>query len=218
MRPWHLLLGILLLAGCGRDGDAEFRTIPLSYMSSEEARQLISGQLAGLDFMAVSYHEDPPTVILRGPDAQVNQVADLVQRFDRPSPNVQLRFQVIEADGFTTTDPAISDVEGALRGLLRFQGYRLVAESMVQAQAPGTAGQRLMAHDGRRFEIRARLARVLQRDTARAVSLEVDLSEGGTSLLGTSLTVPSGQTVVVGTAQAGREGNTLILVVRPRIE
>jgi hypothetical protein len=157
-------------------------------------------------------------MIVRGPTGQVDQIADLVRRFDKPEPNVQLRFQVIEADGFTNTDPAIADVDAVLRDLFKFRGYRLVGESLVQSQAPGDAMQRMVGVDGTRFEIRAQLARVLQHDTARAVTLQVQLTEEGAPLLGTNLTVPSGQTVVVGTARTRREGNTLILVVRPRIE
>lgn len=219
MRTRPLLLGVLLLAACERAADSEFHNITLNYLSTEEALALVTPHLT--EEISVSVPRTGPfprTMVLRGPDAQVNQLADLVRRFDQPDPNVQLRFQVIEADGFTGTDPAIADVESVLRELFKFRGYRLVGESLVQSQAPGTAMQRLVGTDGTRFEIRAELARVLRRDTAKAVSLQVHLQEEGASLLGTNLTVPSGQTVVVGTARSGREGSTLILVVRPRIE
>jgi hypothetical protein len=219
MRSCHLLLGVLLLAACNRSDASEFRTIPLNYLSTEEALALVTPHLS--DDIAVSAPAKdavPARLALRGPDDKVNELADLIQRFDRPDPNVQLRFQVIEADGFAGVDSAIADVESALRDLFRFRGYRLVGESLVQSQAPGEAMQRLVGADGTRFEIRASLARVLQQDTASAVSLQVHLLEEGAGLLATNLTIPNGQTVVVGTARSSREGNTLILVVRPRIE
>jgi type II secretory pathway component GspD/PulD (secretin) len=212
-----LLVGMLLLAACNRGGEGEIRTIPLTYLSSEDALKLVTPYLS--EEIAVSASQaGSPAIALRGPDARVNQLADLIGRFDRPVPNVQLRFQVIEANGFTSSDTAIADVEAVLRDLFRFRGYRLVAESLVRSEAPGNAMQRLVGEDGTPFEIRAQLTRLLQQDTARAVTLEVQLDAYGTAVLGTTLTVPSGQTVVVGTARSGREGNTLILVVRPRIE
>jgi hypothetical protein len=218
MRKWYLLLGMLVLAGCDRSGqDGEFRTIPLTYLSTEDALRLVTPHLS--EEIAVSASQaGPPALALRGPDARVNQLADLIRRFDKPEPNVQLRFQVIEANGFAGADSAIADVEAVLRDLFRFRGYRLVGESMVQSQAPGQAMQRMVGEDGTRFEIRAELTRVLRQDTSRAVSLQVHLMEEGAGLLGTNLTVPNGQTVVVGTARSSRDGNTLILVVRPRIE
>src|SRR5256886_8817065 len=41
----------------------------------------------------------------------------VLAEYDRPRPFVRLTFHLIEADGATTTDPAIRDVEAALRHL-----------------------------------------------------------------------------------------------------
>lgn len=216
MRTGHLLLGILLAAACGRGDEAEFQTIPLQHLSTEEALGLVTPHLS--EEIAISASRaGPSTLAIRGPELKVNQLADLIRRFDRPVPNVELRFQIIEADGFTGTDPAIGDVEAALRDVFRFRGYRLVGESLVQGQAPGRVVQQIDAAAGEPFRIQAVLERVLQSDSARAVSMQLEL-QGEGALLATSLTVPSGKTVVVGTARARRGGNTLILVVRPRIE
>ena len=215
MRTWYLLLGMLLLGACNRGGDVDFRTIPLTYLSAEEALALVTPHRSK-DVAVSASKTGTPTLAVHGPTAQVDRIADLIRRFDKPVPNVQLRFQIIEADGFTNTDSAIADVEAALRDVFRFRGYRLVGESLVLSQAPGRVVQQIFATDGE-FRIQARLERVLQSDSARAVSMDVEL-QGQGAMLATSLTVPSGKTVVVGTARARRDGNTLILVVRPRIE
>jgi len=221
MKRRYLLLGALLLTGCGGSRAAEsfdIRTIPLTYLRADEAAELVTPLGMGA---AVSFRRDPPALILRGPTDQVDQIAEIIRRFDKPSPNVQLRFQIIEADGFTNSDPAIADVEAALQDVFRFRGYRLVGESLVQSEVPGNVTQQIVGRVGNQagvpFMIHARLNRLLQGDSARAVSMDVEL-QGGTAQLGTSLTVPSGQTVVVGTAQSRQDGHTFILVVRPRIE
>lgn len=217
MKTHHVLLCLLLLAGCKGERDGQVRNIRLTYLRPEEAARLVAPQLS--DNMSISMSRDSdaiPGLRVGGPDAEVDRIAALIRRLDKPA-NVQLRFQLIEADGFTNADSAIADVQAALRDVFRFRGYRLVGESLVQGQAPGRVAQQILGPDGAPFQIEAMLDRVLQDDSARAVSMQVEL-RGRDALLATSLTVPSGKTVVVGTARARRDGNTLILVVRPRIE
>jgi type II secretory pathway component GspD/PulD (secretin) len=214
MRTWILLSALLLLAACGRAAPTAERRVPLTYLGADEAIDLVAPQLS--EDASVSVSKNSAVLVIRGPTAQVDSIAELVRRFDR-APNVELRFQIIEANGFSNPDSAIADVEAALRDTFRFRGYRLVGESLVQAQAPGRVVQQIFAADGTPFQIQARLQRVLQSDSTKAVSLDVEL-QGQGALLATSLTMPSGKTVVVGTARARRDGNTLILVVRPRIE
>lgn len=135
---------------------------------------------------------------------------------------VVLRFQVIEADGFTETDPAIGDVRQVLQELFRFRGYRLAAETVIRVGGGGFQ-QQMAGNDGV-FHIAA--GNVFQLEdggtgTARPTSTpqiairELSLWVGdGVRVLETSLTVPIGQTVVVGSAKPAGDGPVLILVVR----
>jgi hypothetical protein len=165
---------------------------------------------------------EPAALTITAPKVRLEQVAQVLQTYDRARPDVQLRFQLIEADGFTDSDPGIADVQQALEQLFRFRGYRLVAEAVAQAKAPGTLRQRMAGNEGRTYYIAAVLERVISTEAGSAVELTIELGgEGGDmrggNLLATSLTVPAGQTVVVGSARAQADGNTLILVVRPQI-
>ena len=76
----------------------------------------------------------------------------------------------------------------------------------------------MVADEDRPFTITAGIDRVVRREDGGAVELSVELAMFNSTLLATSLIVPSGQTVVVGSARAQADGNTIILVVRPLIE
>ena len=132
-----------------------------------------------------------------------------------PIESVLLRFQIIEADGFGATDPAIADVVQALRDLFRFRGYRLAAESVVRVTSGADYRQRTTDIDGTEYIIGG-VAHIREAGGTSAVRLEVNLWRGnGQELIRTSLTVPVGQTVVVGSARAAGELPVVILVVRP---
>lgn len=217
-----LLMILMLLAAC--DGGVETRTFALQYMEPEQALAMIGPYVPDAENnMRVT--RQPSSLTVTAPAVRLEQIAEVLATNDRVQPDVQLRFQIIEADGFTETDPAIADVQQALQELFRFSGYRLVAEAVVRSKAPGNVEQRIVARDDHVYTLRADLGRVLMAESGRAVELAVHLryersadgarQEG--SLIYTSLTVPSGQTVVIGSARAQAGANTLILVVRPVI-
>lgn len=214
MRTRMMAAAMLLLAGC--DGGLETRTFPLEYMQPDVAFSMIEPYVpGGAENMRMT--ERPAALTITAPEVRLEQVAQVLETYDRGRPDVQLRFQIIEADGFSETDPAIADVQAALQDLFRFSGYRLLAEAVARAQAPGYVEQQLAAGE-RQFIITARLERVIGSGADRAVDLAIRLTDAfGTTLISTTMTVPSGQTVVVGSARARSDGNTLILVVRPEI-
>jgi hypothetical protein len=131
--------------------------------------------------------------------------------------SVTLRFQIIEADGFTETDPAIEDVQEALAGLFRFQGYRLAAEAVITAGGGGSFSQTLASRGDQVYRITANGAAfpAAGQDSGPFHIKDLVLwTDEHTPVLETSLSVPVGQTVVVGSARASSEEPTLILVVR----
>lgn len=207
-----LLLPLLLVA-C--EGGTETRTFALQYLHPDEAHSMIEPYVpGGGENMRIT--RQPASLTITAPEVRLEQIAGVLGEYDRARPDVRLRFQIIEADGFTEADAAIADVEQALRELFRFSGYRLIGEAVVQAKAPGHVEQNL--GDTLGYSITAALHRVVSADNAHAVELSVDLRAAGHgTLISTSLTVPSGQTVVVGSARAGTDSGTVILVVRPVI-
>lgn len=215
MRTLIVATAIVLVGGC--DSGPQTRTFPLAYMEPDVAFEMIEPYVPG-GAENIRMTERPAALTITAPDVRLEQIAQVLDTYDRGRPDVQMRFQIIEADGFSEIDPAIADVQSALQDLFRFSGYRLLAEGVARAQAPGYVEQQLAAGD-RQFSISARLDRVIGSGAERAVDLNItlrEMAEGG--LISTVMTVPSGQTVVVGSARARSDGNTLILVVRPEIQ
>lgn len=207
------LLALLALFACSR-GEAT-TTIAVRYMETDDAVALVAPYLPRGE-AAVRASAEPRALTVTGPAARVRQVEEVLQAYDRPQPNVSLRFQLIEADGFDEVDPAIADVTEVLRPLFRFDGYRLVGETVVQARPHSNLSQRLVVGE-RPYQILGSVGNVVVGDDRAAVELIVDLMLGATSLVQTALTLPGGQTAVVGSARAQGNGRTLILVVRSDI-
>lgn len=215
MRTAMAVAALLLFTAC-EDG-LETRTFRLQHMQADEAMMMIEPYVPG-GAENLRMTQQPASLTVTAPEIRLEQIAEVLAAYDRPQPNVRLRFQIIEANGFTGSDPAIADVEEALRGLFRFQGYRLVSEVAVQARAPGRVRQQVAAEENGSFTITAIVDRVTRGEEGGAVELTVSLASFGDAVIETSLTVPGGQTVVVGSARARPDGNTIILVVRPEIQ
>lgn len=209
----HWIVAAFVVLGCA-NGE-ETRTFELRHLEPEAAATLIEPYLPD-GLLAVQQTAEPRAVTVTGPAARVEQVAEVLQTYDRPQPNVTLRFQLIEADGFTESDPAIADVTDALSSLFRFDGYRLAGETVVQARPFSHISQRLATAD-QTYEIAGRIDRIIVSDERSAVDLTVELGAIDGSLIQTALTLPGGQTAVVGSARAQSQGRTLILVVRSEI-
>jgi hypothetical protein len=132
-----------------------------------------------------------------------------------------LRFQIVEADGFTETDPAIADVRDALRELFRFRGYRLAAEAVIRVNG-GSFSQDVATTSGPTYRLTAEHVALIRGDGPQAGNVSINnlglwIGEDQ-RVLQTSLTVPVGQTVVVGSARPSNSGPTLILVVRTTLK
>lgn len=134
--------------------------------------------------------------------------------------NIRLTFHLIEANGFQTVDPAIADVVQELRGLFRFEGYRLLGTSLLTGVLDEQASmvrQRIAVEEMNPLELRAAIMRSANAETAR---IEVELSDVYSSygLMSVSVNVRDGQTVVLGSGRPDGARGTLILVMSADIE
>lgn len=211
------MLGIATLAACD-GGGTDTRTFALEHMSPQSAQSLVLPYVpAGSASVRVSI--SPPALTVAASADRLDQIEEMLQRLDVAAPDVRLRFQLIEADGFTDVDPAIADVEAVLRDLFRFGGYRLAAEALV-ATTPGSKSlQRLLGVGSMPLTLEVYVDRI---SGAAAGGFSVDVSvllrgpDG--EILSTRVIVPAGQTVVLGTARPFEDRGALILVVRPEIQ
>jgi hypothetical protein len=220
-RKMKLVLAALILAlvaACDRGrGDEVTRRIPLAHLSADEAQLAIEPYTAEI---AVAYRrtENPAAITITASPAHVEEITQLIKQLDQPPPKVQLRFQIVEADGFTTSDSAIADVEAALRELFRFRGYRLAAEAMVSGQAKNQLQQTVLLRDQIPVTLTVDVPSVRRNADAAAVEMRITMTVGDVTALTTAVTVPHGQTVVLGSARPLPNIGTLILVVRPFIQ
>jgi len=217
----HLLtLGLLLsVTACENSNSYETYTFRLQYLQSDEAMSLIMPYIDLEKGMVYDSHGRLNTITVRASEDVIQQIESVLEEYDRPPPTVQLQFQLIEANGFTESDPDIKDVESALRELFKFRGYRLVDQTVIRTSADSRLAQRLGAYYTLEGQVRA------IHDYSDTIELEVHLvsQHGEGVLFATTLRIPAGQTVVLGNArvrtysEGGALENTIILVARPEL-
>ena len=214
-----LLVPLVLLVWACDGPDLETRTFEISYLPTHQVDDLIAPYVftdrEGRPGM-MSATEGAVTV--RETEDTLAKIARVLQEYDRPEPMVMLHFQIIEADGAAEPDPAIAEVERELRGLFRFDGYELLAETQVAAIQGTGVRQDVAGESGQRFHINGGVSSVRRGAETTTVTLDVELWVGDNDpVLTTSVTVPTGHSVVLGTASSPVYEGALILVVRAEL-
>ena len=219
MRIATFLLLATLAGGsaCGGTRLLDTRTFQLRNLSGEEASRILSPYVykdrkdaPG----AVSYANGAVTV--RETPDNLDKIARVLAQFDRPQPGLRLHYQIIQADGAAPHDPAIADVEDALRKLFRFTGYRLLAQAVVSGSVEQSAEQTIQVN-GQVYTLTAAILGIQGTGDSSNVRLRTRLRWGGMTLLETTVTFRSNQSAVLGNAELSKPSGTLILVVRPEI-
>lgn len=152
--------------------------------------------------------------------------------------NVLLTFHLVEADGFSDDDPAISDVVAELRKLFNFEGYRLLSTSVLNIglaplprsanELEGTGSQRIIPAGSDAPLTIETVISTRPYSSPKAVRATVTLSEARVvaefvseqllPLLEASVTMRDGQTMVLGTGFRSADEPVLILIVTPWID
>lgn len=201
----------ILGAACTAEPRLDTRTFTVEHRSAEDVARLVEPYV---------FHDRagaPGTLsITRGaltvretPD-NLERVAALIREYDVARPDVRLRFQIIEADGFTDPDPRIADVTEELAKLFQFRGYRLAGEALVTATDGARFSQTLSAGDGV-YRVEGGVFWV-QGSTLRLDSVEL-FAPGMGTVLTTTVNIRPGQTLVLGSSSTQRATSTLLLTV-----
>ncbi|MBI4546124.1 MAG: hypothetical protein HY703_13070 [Gemmatimonadetes bacterium] len=216
--PAAVAAAVLLLACGGRDAKLDTRTYRLQHLNPEAAVRLIEPYVYADRKEApgrLAFSPEAGAVTVTETRDNLEKIARVLGEFDQPRPGITLHFQIIEADGAAAPDPALAQLEGTLRQLFRFKGYRLLAEALVQTQERSNISQRL-AGAGGPFHIRGGVGEV--RSGARTtLELGVELQApqlAAGEILSTQVNIVEGQTVVLGTAQPDPRRGALILTVK----
>ncbi len=207
----------LFVARSGSNVELDTQTFELQYLELYTAAELVEPYVyvdrpdaAGQVSVARNL------ITVRETADNLEKIARVLKQYDTPPTSVQLQFQIIEANGATTTDPAIANVESVLRRLFRFEGYRLSAEAMMG----GVEGSRVTQILGSeaQYRIEAVISRIRTVGDSGVVHVEVMLGADGVGLLfETSVNVRVGQTMVLGSTQRDPASGTIILTVRPEL-
>jgi hypothetical protein len=196
------------------------RRYQLQHLSGAEAASILSSHIAA--GAIEGWSEDG--VYVRASRRELANIAEVLRREDQPRPQVALRFQLVEANGFAQKDSSIEAVESVLRGLFRFQGYRLVADAFVRSKEKRESSQVLVGADNVNYRLTVSVGEVLRRAQKSSAEIAVRLSDARLAAMGnaglfleTSVQLPDGQTAVLGTARPDAQRGALILVVTPEI-
>lgn len=222
-RYWTPLLVVLVfvalvlgrLWGSGAAPRLDVRTFNLEHRSGYEAARLVDPYVFGdREGAPGSLSATPNALSVRETPDNLDRIERVLAEFDQPLPALWLRFQLIEADSYQDPDPAIAEVVEELRGLFRFDGYRLLGEALVSVDGASTDrqsfSQRFMETE-EIFQVSAS-AEIQRPGVVRLDPVELRQGERE-NLLTTSVTVTAGQTVVIGGARARVGGRSFILTV-----
>jgi len=146
---------------------------------------------------------------------------------------VVLNFQLVAAEPTNVRDPAVAGIDSLLRNVLKFNGYRLLGTALATTGENHMVTQTI-AGDNEMLSLTVEAREVRVEGNDASVNLYVSLvrpavpaqsngtvSIGGraaVNLLTTGVTVPMGQTVLLGTSAIDNgHGSGLILTVRPQL-
>ena len=204
-------------AGCAdRGSKLETKTYRLEYLEPKEAAQIVDPYVyPKREGAAGSMSPFDGGLTVRETPENLARIDSVLARYDRPVPNLRLSFQLIEADGASASDPRIAPLESLLSGLFRYEGYRLLDEAQLTAASGGMSSATMMVH-GVPFKLTVRLRKVRPEPGAGEADIDVTLDvRNYGEILTTSLTVPVGKTVVLGSARPDPQLGALIVTLKP---
>jgi hypothetical protein len=222
---WALAL-LVLFAAAGLWGAMRFmasgptletETFELQYLPDYEASQLIEPYVwndrPGAPGTASSISN---MLTVRETSDNLEKIRRVLATYDRPKPTVRLHFQLIEANGSTTTDPSIAEVEAELRKLFRYEGYELMGEAFVGG-AQGSHIEQVVGAQEQAFVVTASIENIRVTGDSGTVQIRAGVRSPNWGAFETTVNARFNQTLVVGNAQIMRGGGTLILTVRPEV-
>jgi type II secretory pathway component GspD/PulD (secretin) len=204
--------------------DIVVKTVPLHHLSSAEAVKLLSPYIQSPGAGVFEISSQIRAVTIRETPKVFAEMQTVLNQYDRDPASLTLNFQLIAAENTNTRDPGVAGLDSLLRGVLKYSGYRLLTTSVATASEDGIVSQTLSA-DGENFTLQVHITDVRIEGSNASVHLGVSLMRAalmskGTlpaTVLSTGVTVPVGQTVVLGTSATDNGQRALILTVRPQL-
>jgi len=216
MKRLAMVLAIVAVTGCGdRTRGMDTRTFTLGRLDSDQALTLLTpyvseGGMLSAKGKLITVREKPDRMkVIEGLLAQYDGGGEAV--------DVALHFQVVQANGFTQRDSALTDIEPMLHQTFRYHGYKLLGETQVRVREEGTFEQNVG-----QFSISGRVHR-MEAGPQKRLPMEIQLrtaphkaSDGSTAqdAMETTVTTTLGKPMVLGQSTSG---GAIILVIRPSL-
>lgn len=187
------------------------RTFTLRYIDQSQAARLVSPYVyeanAGV-FPGATPHE----ITVRASRRTLQVVDSLLRERDIPAATVSLRFQLYAAVD-SGGDQLPQDIGPALRSAFRFNGYRMIAQGSISTSEDATFSTTLGATgthgDASLYRVNGKVESIAG-NAKGSLPLTIRLSEvapggaPGPEVFSTGLTVPLGQTIVLGSGAVSR--------------
>lgn len=182
------------------------RTITLDYLAPADAARLVAPYVQSANGGAFSAGELVHAITVRETPARLAEIESIIRKQDHPPVRraVRLHFRLIRADSSSVRDPRVVGLDSTLRNLLGITGLHLEGEAVTQVDEGASF------HVGlpKSFTIEGE-CRTIQPGMDGSVRINVSLQRPRTqfmpaqslseTLIGTGLTVPYGQNMVLGT-------------------
>jgi hypothetical protein len=219
-----LVAATAVMLGC--EPELEVRTFELQRLEGSEAAALISPYVyADREGAAGDMSHAEGVLTVREMPENLDRIAEVLATYDQAPAAVTLNFQLIEANGFSGGNDAFAEVEAELRSLLRYEGYRMVGDAVLQVREGGRATLQIdrIGDDGPTeeppYQLEVWVAQISGDGGEAAADIAVSLNHPWyDNLLDTRVHVGNGKSMVLGTTSAGQgDAEAMILVVRPTV-
>jgi hypothetical protein len=211
-----------------QQSDFVVKTVPLHHLSSKEAVKLLSPYVQSNGGGVFELTSNIRAVTIREVPKIFAEMMTVLGQYDREPATVTLSFGLVAAENTNRRDPSLVGLDSLLRGVLKFSGYRLLSTSVANASEGGSVTQKLSA-GGEPFTLDVDVTDLRVEGNDASIHLNVALTRDGvmargqtpgrnpSRILSTGVTVPLGQTVVLGTSASENGQRALILTVRPQL-
>lgn len=216
----------ILLAACDTAREMEVRTFELQYIRPDVAASIISLYVSGERGGDVAVQQDPRLLTVRESPEMLDRIAQVLAKYDQPSPGVRLHFRLVQANGQGSgeTDSELQEIRDALpENVFRFKNYRQVAEAVMTgiehsgiSQAVSSGGT--LEQNRPPYHIEGQIGEIRASGDSGTVQLQIALRAGSFRFFETAVNARLGQLLVVGSAQPLPNRGALILTVRPELE
>jgi hypothetical protein len=130
----------------------EAKTIELKHLKPQEAVNLLEPYLVNAAGSVSSVSTNMPIITIKDVSSNLARMEQVLAKYDHSPATIRLVFQLIEADTgprmISTAGGGVgSDLDEALRSVLRFSSYRLLAQSMATSGENSTIYQKLANAD-----------------------------------------------------------------------